>query len=233
MSMKNEVEHESPRGRRAFLGQLAAGAAAGAGVLALSNVASAMPNIGSADLSAGNAAAPDPEHWLDALKGKHKQLVDAYAPNDGWPLGFTHTFLATAGKDTAGAVIVLRHFAMPIALQDSVWAKYKIGPSLKITDPATKEIATKNPFLKPPHGALLVDDMSIDRLLARGVIVGACSVALAVLSGMFAANAGVTPDQAKAEWTAGILPGITLLPSGVWGVNRAQEKGCTYVAGGG
>ena len=231
MSMKNEVEKESPRGRRAFLGQLAVGAAAGAGVLALSNVASAMPNIG--DLSAGNAAAPDPEHWLDALKGKHKQLVDAYAPNDGWPLGFTHTFLATAGTDTAGAVIVLRHFAMPIALQDSVWAKYKIGPSLKITDPATKEIATKNPFLKPPHGALLVDDMSIDRLLARGVIVGACSVALAVLSGMFAANAGVSPDQAKAEWTAGILPGITLLPSGVWGVNRAQEKGCTYVAGGG
>jgi hypothetical protein len=233
MSRNTEVENESPRGRRAFLGHLAAGAAASAGVLALSNVANAMPNIDTGGLSAGNAAAPDPEHWLDALKGKHKQLVDAYAPNDGWPLGFTHTFLATAGKDTAGAVIVLRHFAMPIALQDSVWAKYKIGPSLKITDPATKEIAAKNPFLKPPHGALLADDMSIDRLLARGVIVGACSVALAVLSGMFAANAGVSADQAKAEWTAGILPGITLLPSGVWGVNRAQEKGCTYVAGGG
>lgn len=229
--MDNESVKETPRGRRAFLGQLAVGAAAGAGVLALSGVANAMPN----DISSqGAGAAPDPEHWLDGLKGKHKQLVDAYAANDGWPLGFTHTFLATQGpKETAGAVLVLRHFAMPIALQDSVWAKYKIGQSLKIPDPATHELATRNPFLKPAHGVLLADDMAIDRLLARDVIVGACSVALAVLSGMFAANAGVSADEAKKEWTAGILPGITLLPSGVWGVNRAQEKGCTYVAGGG
>src|SRR5262249_32925546 len=153
-----------------------------------SGVANAMPNVENGE----RIAAPDAEHWLDGLKGKHKQLVDAYEANDGWPLGFTHTFLATQGKDTAGAVLVLRHAAMPIALQDSLWAKYKIGPSLKITDPATKEIATKNPFLKPPHGALLADDMSIDRLLQRGVIVGACSVALQVFSGMFAANAGVS-----------------------------------------
>jgi hypothetical protein len=230
MSKTNETERAIPRGRRAFLGQLAAGAAAGAGVLALSGVANAMPNI---EAGVRGVAGPDPEHWLDGLKAKHKQVVDAYASNDGWPLGFSHTFLATNAPKEAGAVLVLRHFAMPIALQDSIWAKYKIGPSLKIADPATKEIATKNPFLKPPHGVLLVDDMSIDRLLQRGVVVGACSVALAVLSGMFAANAGVSADQAKAEWTAGILPGVTLLPSGVWGVNRAQEHGCTYVSGGG
>lgn len=232
MSKKDGIEKEATRGRRAFLGQLAAGAAAGAGVLALSSVANAaVPDLLSP--AAGTGAAPDADHWLDALKGKHKQLVDAYASNDGWPLGFTHTFLATQGKETAGAVMVLRHFAMPIALNDSLWAKYKIGQSLKIADPGTKEIATKNPFLKPKTGVLLADDMAIDRLLGRGVIIGACSVALQVLSGMFAANAGVSADAAKAEWTAGILPGITLLPSGVWGVNRAQEKGCTYVAGGG
>jgi hypothetical protein len=231
MSKNNPVE-KTPRGRRAFLGQLAAGAAAGAGVLAFTGVANAMPD--DVSIIGRSGSAPDAEHWLDALKGKHRQLVDAYAANDAWPLGFTHTFLATQGpKETAGAVIVLRHFAMPIALQDSLWAKYKIGESLKITDPATKQIATRNPYLKTKPGVLLADDMAIDRLLGRGVIVGACSVALAVLSGMFAANAGVSADQAKQEWTAGILPGITLLPSGVWGVNRAQEKGCTYVAGGG
>ena len=232
MSQKDGSKIEVTRGRRAFLGQLAAGAAAGAGVLALSSVANAaVPGV--LPPAEGAGVAPDPDHWLDSVKGKHKQLVDAYAANDGWPLGFSHTFLATAGKETASAVLVLRHFAMPIALNDSLWAKYKIGASLKIADPGTKEIAVKNPFLKPKPGVLLADDMSIDRLLARGVVVGACSVALQVLSGMFAANAGVTPDAAKAEWTAGILPGITLLPSGVWGVNRAQEKGCTYVAGGG
>lgn len=228
MSTNNELEQETPHGRRAFLGQLAVGAAAGAGILAFSGVANAMPAAAAAE------PGPDADHWLDGLKGKHRQLVDAYAANDGWPLGFAHTFLATQGpNETAGAVIVMRHFAMPIALQDSLWAKYKIGESLKIPDPETKQAATRNPYFKTKHGVLLADEMAVDRLIARGVIVGACNVALTVFSGMLAGNAGVTADQAKKEWTAGLLPGVTLLPSGVWGVNRAQEKGCTYVAGGG
>jgi hypothetical protein len=29
-----------------------------------------------------------------------------------------------------------------------------------------------------------------------------------------------------------VIPGITLIPSGTWGVNRAQEAGCSYCAGG-
>src|SRR5262249_24508069 len=70
MSMDNEIERGAAHGRRAFLGQLAVGAAAGAGVLALSGVANAMP------ASAESNAAPDADHWLDGLKGKHRQLVD-------------------------------------------------------------------------------------------------------------------------------------------------------------
>jgi len=218
-------------GRRAFLGRLAASAAAGAAVLGTSRSAMAIPEAVDA-MSVGTA--PDPEHWLDPLTGKHRQMVDAYMPNDGFPLAFTHTFLASqAPGQTAGAVLVLRHMAMPIALNSNVWAKYKLGAALKVTDPATKAVATRNPFYKPQPGVLLVDDMAVDRLINRGVRVGACNVALNVLSGMFAANAGVSKEVAAAEWKAGIIPGITILPSGTWGVNRAQEKGCTYCTGGG
>ena len=52
------------------------------------------------------------------------------------------------------------------------------------------------------------------------------------MSGLLSKNAGVTPEVAKAEWTANLLPGVTLVPSGVLAVNRAQEKGCTYCNGG-
>jgi hypothetical protein len=221
---------ETP-GRRAFLGQLAAGAVASAGVLGLAGAVMGTP--GTLDAAPLGDAGPMAEGWLDKLKGKHRQLVDAYSPNDGWPLGFAHSFLAVQGPgETAGAVVVLRHFAMPIALNHDVWAKYKIGDGLKITDPGTHAIAVRNPFLNPAPGVLLADDMAIDRLLQRGVIVGACNVALTVFSGMFAGNAGVSKDAAYAEWKAGLLPGVALLPSGTWGVNRAQEKGCTYCAGG-
>ena len=76
------------------------------------------------------------------------------------------------------------------------------------------------------------DNAAIDKLLARGTVFGACSVALRGHARQLAKNANVTPDEAAKEFTANIIPGITLIPSGVWGVNRAQEAGCTYLAGG-
>jgi hypothetical protein len=49
---------------------------------------------------------------------------------------------------------------------------------------------------------------------------------------MLAGNAGVSAAEAGKDWAANVVPGITILPSGVWGVNRAQEAGCTYCTGG-
>lgn len=217
------------RNRRKFLSELALGAAS-AGGLALTSYAFASTN----ELFAASAStvSEDPERWLTGLKGKHRQVVDAYTANQGFPLAFAHTFLATQSKTTAGAVVVLRHFAMPIALDHSMWEKYKIGDALDITDPATGKHAVRNPFYHPPAGVLLVDDMSVDRLQTRGVIFGACGVALAVLSGKLAGNAGVSADAAREEWTHNLIAGIPVLPSGTWGVNRAQEAGCTYITGG-
>jgi hypothetical protein len=59
-----------------------------------------------------------------------------------------------------------------------------------------------------------------------------CNVALTVISGMLASNAGVTADAAKQEWTQSLAPGMNLVPVGVLAVNRAQERGCTYCYGG-
>ena len=56
----------------------------------------------------------------------------------------------------------------------------------------------------------------------------ACGLAIKVISGMTAAGAGVTADVAFKEWTAGVIPGAHILPSGVLGVGKAQEAGCTY-----
>ena len=60
------------------------------------------------------------------------------------------------------------------------------------------------------------------------MIVGVCGTALRGVSRERAEMAGMTRDAAADEWVAGVLPGITVLPAGVWGVNRAQERGCTY-----
>jgi hypothetical protein len=213
--------------RRGFFGRFAGAVAVGLAAFATTPVRAAEP-----------AATPsDGPDWPGALKGRHRQVVDAYDANAGFPLAFAYTFLVTNGPPSASsiaatAVVVLRHGAFPIALGSEMWAKYKVGEAFKIIDPETKAPAVKNPFLHPKSGVLLVDDMALDRLLANGAVVGACNVALHVQSKMLAGNAGVSADEAAKEWAANVVPGVTIIPSGTWGVNRAQEAGCTYCAGG-
>jgi hypothetical protein len=202
---------------------------AGATVIGLAGLAPAVSRA-----QAATPVADDGPDWPGKLAGRHRQLVDAYTVNDGHPLAFAHAFLLTdAAPGSATSVVVLRAQALPIALDSAMWEKYKIGESLKIIDPETKALAVKNPFLQPKPGVLLADDMAVDRLLGKGAVFGACNLALHGLSKQLAGNAGVSADDAAKEWAANLVPGIPLLPSGVWGLNRAQEGGCTYCSGGG
>jgi hypothetical protein len=212
--------------RRGFFGRFAAAMAVG--------LAGFATTPARAESTATPADGPD---WPGVLKGRHRQVVDAYDANAGFPLAFAYSFLAPHGPPSPGsvaatAVVVLRHGAFPIALGNEMWQKYKIGEAFKILDPETKAPAVKNPFLHPKSGVLLVDDMALDRLLASGTVIGACNLALHAQSKMLAGNAGVSADEAATEWAANVVAGVTIIPSGTWGVNRAQEAGCTYCAGG-
>jgi len=194
--------------------------------------ASALGMFGFAATTARVEAAPaDGPDWPGALPGRHKQLFDVYDINGGFPLGFVNNFLGT--NESATAVMIFRHQGLPYALGSELWAKYKVGETFRIIDPETKAPAVKNPYYQPKPGVLANADVALDRLLAKGAVMGACGVALRGQSRRLAANAGVNPDEAYKEFAANLLPGITILPSGTWGVNRAQEAGCTYCSGGG
>jgi hypothetical protein len=208
--------------RRSLFGRLA-----GAGALVLAGLASTPSGARAA------AAEADGPAWPGKLTGRHRQVVDAIEVNSGFPLAFAYTFLLTdPSPGAATSVVVLRHVAFLLSLNSAMWSKYKIGESMKLIDPETQTLAVKNPYLNAKPGVLPVDEMAVDRLLAGGTIFGACNVALAVLSKKLAGGAGMSADAAAKEWAANVVPGITVIPSGVWGVNRAQEAGCTYCAGG-
>ena len=228
-------EPSQPTDRRAFFERVGVGAAA----LAVASMSSTVPFHAAVAAPSAPSLAHTPwsEAWLDRITGKHKQFFDAATTNDGFPLVFAMAFL-NLNKEAYGltdkdltAVVGLRHFAMPMGLTDAIWAKYKIGESLKIMDPVTKAPATRNPFLHPD--GVPFAGAEIPTLESRGVIFTVCNVALTVISGKLAGNAGVTADAAKQEWTAGVVPGAVIVPVGVLAVNRAQEKGCTYCYGGG
>ncbi len=203
--------------RRSFFGRIAA--------------MSALGLVGFATTTArAEPTQSDDSEWPGTLKGRHRQVFDIYDMNEGFPLGFAHNFLAP--NESATAVLIFRHKGLPYALASAMWEKYKIGESFNILDPETKAPAVKNPYFQPKPGVLRNNEMALDRLLAKGTVMGACGVALRGQSGRLAAKAGVTAEEALKEWTANLIPGVTVIPSGTWGVNRAQEAGCTYCAGG-
>jgi hypothetical protein len=216
----NDPQEATQAPRRGLFGRLA-----GAVALAAAGLASRPSVVEAAPTDDGLP------HWPGKLPGRHKQVVDAVEVNGGFGLIFAWSFLKPNPPGSASAVVVLRHYAAVIGLEHAIWAKYKIGETLKIIDPETKAVATKNPFLRPKSGVLPVDDASIDRMLAQKVTIGICDMALTNLSARMAQNGGVDAATAHKEWVAGAVAGASVLPSGTWAVNRAQEAGCTYCAG--
>jgi hypothetical protein len=213
--------------RRGFLGGIAAGAAAliaGRFSTASAEVLSSLepPTVG--------------DEFLTKIKGQHKQVFDCVEPNDGWGTAFGLAFLdstAQAKKLTdkdLTAVVVMRHFAMPLTLNDAVWAKYKIGELLNVKDPKTNAPATRNIFY---NNIPLHENMTYEQLIAqRGLVMVACNLALTVVSGMAGKKVGIPAEQAKKDWENGLFKGVFLAPSGVYAVNRSQQAGCTYCYGG-
>jgi len=217
---------QSSTHRRGFLGRL------GAGTLAMMGIAAIDPHTLEAEamLSPGMGV----DDWLNGITGTYRQFFDAVSVNEGFPFSFAMTFMNTIGetykvpdKDIT-AVVGLRHFAIPLAFNDSIWAKYKLGEMLKINDPVTKAPALRNPYAYAKEGELLFPGMAFEKIQARGAMFTVCNVALTVLSGLAAPQAGLSKEAAKADWLAGMFKGVNVVPSGVFAVNRAQKKGCTY-----
>ena len=215
--------------RRNFLGTLLA-ASASLGIAGLS-----VPSV----LRAAQEKNPPPsgntefEAWLGKIKGKHRQLFDATAVNNGMPLVFGRVFqmsneMVGVPASEVSTVVVLRHDAIPIAMESGLWEKYKFGEVFKVADEKTKTPLVANPFWHPKEGTLPVPGMALDELLKSGVLIGVCNMALTVFSGMVAGKMKMDAAEVKKEWVAGIFPGIQIVPAGVLAVNRAQEHGCTY-----
>jgi hypothetical protein len=217
--------------RRTFLKQFATGAAVlGAGILStpLELSAARMP---SHDLS-------EADEWFNKLKGKHRMVFDATQPHEIMPFAWPKIFLITNGmtgtpENDCGVVVILRHNAIPYALGNQLWEKYKFGEMFKVDDGATKAPATSNPFWEPKPGTFKVPgvgevQIGINELQASGVMFCVCNMALTVFSAIVAEQGKQDPAVVLKEWQAALLPGVQPVPSGVWAVGRAQEHGCSY-----
>lgn len=213
-------------GRREFMGMATAMAAIGVGA--------ALP---ASTAMAADGPTTDFTRWLDTIQGKHKVVLDMREHNDGMAFGWAWVYYLTASQaygvpqEDIGVVLVMRHNAIPIALDDAAWEKYNLGELFDITDYDTGKPAVRNPFYLT-MGEGFLPDMALQKLIDRGVNVGACDMAIHHYSSVAAEKMGLRHEDVKADWNQSVLRGINHMPSGLVACQGAVSRGCTYLYAG-
>lgn len=222
------METKENNSRRKFMGAILMGATAST----LSMITSPMyANVPSFD----DKKMTEAEDWFKNIKGKHRIVYDGSTPHDGFPIIWNWAFYLSNNEtgstdDDITAMTVLRHNAIPFALKSEVWEKYKLGEVFGVTDNATKAPSLRNPYYEPKEGDFPIQVIQgIKDMQARGAMFCVCNLALSVYSGVVSQKMGLDPKKTYEEWTQAVLPGIQVVPSGVWALGRAQEKGCGYI----
>jgi hypothetical protein len=214
--------------RREFLRQaslLAAGSVAVNSIAAQEAAApAAPPQQGTWDMS-----------WADRVTGRYRMAFDAHQVSAGICLHQVRVFLSgyasafgLTDRDLS-AVLVIRHAAIPMALRDPLWTDAPWGEDEKLKDPATGEVAKRNPFIAIPENAqhaVTWPDGSLDKLMQRGVIVLACDLALRNAAGQLATRRKIPRQDALQLVADNLIPGIYRMPSGIFATAHAQQLGC-------
>ncbi|MER3316962.1 MAG: Tat (twin-arginine translocation) pathway signal sequence containing protein [Allomuricauda sp.] len=216
--------------RRNFMGAMMLGATAST-LSALTNpVFAGMTDF--SDLEMGDA-----ESWMKTIKGKHRVVYDGNYPHKGFPIIWNWAYYLSnnemgSADDQITAMTVLRHDAIPFALHDDLWKKYPLGEMFHVKK-ADGTPYDRNPFYEPQEGDFpLPMIQGIKDMQSRGAMFCVCNLALNVYSGAVAQQMGQDPTEVYEEWKDAVLPGIQLVPSGVWALGRAQEEGCGYIFAG-
>ena len=217
--------------RRRFLSTVALGAAASSFAMLTTPLHAALPSI---DIDTSN----DADQWFKKIKGSHRIVYDGSTPHGGFPVIWTWAFYLSNNEtktpdEDMTAVCVIRHSAIAYAFKDSLWEKYNLGEMFSITDNAAQKPSLRNTVYEPKVGDFPLPGIDgIKRMQERGAMFCVCNLATKVYSSVAAAKMGLDANEVYQEWVDAILPGIQLVPSGVWALGRAQEHGCGYIFAG-
>lgn len=224
--------------RRNFLADVGRLASAAALVGCASSSAAASTTI-SPDVSPTSSGDWD-LGWIDTLRKATDRAVFDWPslgdPGDPIVLELAERYLDNcqsayrAGSYSARVVLNIRTQAISAAMTDALWQKYSLGTEYKTNDPTTQQPAIRNPFrYRAPSPAPGITLPTITDLVDRGAIILVCDFAMGHLSKRLATKSGRSADDVHAELRKGLIPGAYAVPSGIFGLARAQNAGCAYI----
>lgn len=217
--------------RREFLERVAIGttglALGGAMVPAIASGTANLPAQGDWDMT-----------WTDRVTGRKRVVMDAPEVESG--LGLFRSIVWRRQQSAVfkipepelSVVMVIRHLAIPLAMQQSYWDRYDIGTEMGIKTPISQEPTTKNPALDAWNGQPAPEQftgMTLPAFMGSGGIVLACNLAFQDCVDRVARVESLSAGQARQRALSMVVPGVIMQPSGVFAVTVAQEAGCHYV----
>ena len=227
----NGNELQSSMARRLFLARLGAGA----GVVGASVISSTTAEAQGAADAPWRPARHTQDDWYDKIPGVHRFIFDtSTAESMGWALQFATNYY-TANQDVYGlkesdlaVVIVARHKATSFAYNDSIWAKYgkQISEQAEFLDPKTKEPPKINVY--GPAGETQQAG-KMDALIKKGVQFAVCSMSTRGIATRIAKANGLEVDNVVKEITSNLIGNSHMVPAGILAVNRAQERGYSFI----
>ncbi|HEX6643595.1 MAG TPA: hypothetical protein VF037_02900 [Gemmatimonadales bacterium] len=214
--------------RREFLGWLGASAV----VTAASPLSALEP--------AGHAARPQSDtwdmSWTDRIGGKFRAVFDSPELSEGaalWRASMwrdQHKEVYGTAQSDMTPVLVIRHGAIAMAMDDGYWEQFRVGKEEKLKSPTTKKWETANPFrTMAPGTPERYAAYNLEGFMKSGGIVLACNLAFQQAVWRYREAEKLTREAATARAREHLVPGIILQPSGVFATLRAQEAGCAYI----
>ncbi len=176
--------------------------------------------------------------WFKKIKGEHRVAYDGSQPHNTLPITWNWAFLESNNSvgvqdSNITAMTVLRHSGIVFAFNSKIWEKFKLGELVSFNDNKTGKPALRNTVYEPQEGDMpLPPIQGIKDLQIRGSLFCVCDLATKVYGSAIAKKMGLNPDDVYSEMIDGVLPGIQLVPSGVWALGRAQNKNCAYIFAG-
>ena len=182
--------------------------------------------------------------WIKRINGKARAVFDLTTTdsNGGWArvtLWREHALAVYGKPKDVSTVAVIRHGGIALVMNDAYWDEFKPtqprrgrGGNVDSTAAATTPASPlRNPIGSPRPGATDAAKLNtIEGFIGAGGIVLACGVAFGIVRGQIGGARKLTGDAADKKAREYLIPGVILMPSGVFALIAAQQAGCGMCA---
>jgi len=176
--------------------------------------------------------------WVSRLRGKSRAVFDSPQASEGGALFRAALWRQQVNKalgvplEDVTPVVVFRHEAIGLVMNDEYWDHMGTGKDLKWKDEKTGKWTRINPIGGNAEGVPeAFKDYNIPAFIKSGGIVLACGLAFGEVIQSYADKDKVAADEAKKRAIAHLIPGVVMQPSGFFAALKAQDEGCHYMMG--